>query len=326
MEFFNIFTIDESVTEWSSITQTQKDNLNDLFNDFMEDSLNRRYYINIDDEPEHILTEINTMDRKSENLNNISKKFAEKLLEEELVEDKEKNIRRNKTIKNGILIFKVTENTLTLMKLEEINTIDKNDFSKKPTYGAEKNYFKIAVMDFQNDNISLLDIDIYDTGTKIAKYWSEGFLSIHPLRDDELNTTDIINSLEKNTLFNKLPNITESELNQSTNDFISDNSEFSFVKLRDHINQHFKTDFEKNELFKDENLNHIDAEFNLERKIVDKHLKKKIQINDVISLDINNTSKATKAGLMKISDDGRYLKIRLEKDIKSVLPDIQEGD
>lgn len=326
MEFFKIFTIDESVTEWNSITQIQKNNLNDLFDDFMEDSLNRKYYIDTDEEPKHILSEINTMDKNSENLNNISNRFAEKLLEEELVEDKEKNIRRNKTIKNGILIFKVTENTLTLMKLEEINTIDKNDFSKKPTYGAEKNYFKIAVMDFQNKNTKRLDIDIYDTGAKIAKYWSEGFLSIHPLRDNELNTNDVINSLKENTLFNKLPNITENDLSQSTIDFLSDNREFSFVKLRDHINQRFETDFEKDELFKDDNLHRIDAEFNLEPKVVDKYLKKKIKINDVISLDINNISKATKGGLMKTSDDGRYLKIRLETNIKADLPDIQEGD
>ncbi|MCG1808416.1 hypothetical protein K4R79_09360 [Staphylococcus epidermidis] len=293
----------------------------------MEDSLNRKYYIDTDEEPKHILSEINTMEKNSESLNNISNRFAEKLLEEELVEDKEKNIRRNKTIKNGILIFKVTENTLTLMKLEEINTIDKNDFSKKPTYGAEKNYFKIAVMDFQNRNTKRLDIDIYDTGTKIAKYWSEGFLSIYPLRDSELNTNDIIDSLKENTLFNKLPNITESDLNQSTTDFLSDNREFSFIKLRDHINQHFETDFEKDELFKDDHLNRIDAEFNLEPKVVDKYLKKKIKINDVISLDINNISKATKAGLMKVSIDGRYLKIRLETNITADLPDIQqEGD
>ena len=42
MAFFKIFTIDESVTEWDSVTQTQKNNLNDLFNDFMKDSLNRK--------------------------------------------------------------------------------------------------------------------------------------------------------------------------------------------------------------------------------------------------------------------------------------------
>ncbi|MDI9230625.1 hypothetical protein [Staphylococcus caprae] len=326
MEFFKIFTIDESVMEWSSVTQTQKNNLNELFSDFMEDSLNRKYYINTDDEPEHILSEINKMNKNSENLNNISNRFAEKLLEEELVKDKEKILRRNKTIKKGVLIFKVTKKTLTLMKLEEINTIDKFDFSKKPTYGAEKNYFKIAVMDFQNVNTNRLYIDIYDTGTKIAKYWSEGFLSIYPLRDSELNTTDIINSLKENTLFNNLSNITESELNQSTTDFISDNIEFSFVKLRDHINRHFKTDFETDELFRDERLNHIDSEFNLESKVVDRYLKKKIQINDVISIDINNISKATKGGLMRISDDGRYLKIRLQKNIKEDLPDIQGGE
>ena len=74
-------------------------------------------------------------------------------------------------------------------------------------------------MDFQNRNTKRLDIDIYDTGTKIAKYWSEGFLSIYPLRDSELNTNDIIDSLKENTLFNKSPNITESDLNQSTTDF-----------------------------------------------------------------------------------------------------------
>ncbi|MES7730604.1 hypothetical protein U6M45_12230, partial [Cutibacterium acnes] len=63
----------------------------------MEDSLNRKYYIDTDEEPKHILSEINTMEKNSESLNNISNRFAEKLLEEELVEDKEKNIRRNKT-------------------------------------------------------------------------------------------------------------------------------------------------------------------------------------------------------------------------------------
>ena len=65
-------------------------------------------------------------------------------------------------------------------------------------------------------------------------------LSIYPLRDNELNTNDIINSLKENTLFNELPNITEKDLNQSTNDFLSDNREFSFVKLRDHINRALK--------------------------------------------------------------------------------------
>ncbi|ECR3422805.1 hypothetical protein F1P94_10040, partial [Campylobacter jejuni] len=65
MEFFKIFTIDESVTKWDSITQIQKNNLNDLFDDFMEDSLNRKYYIDTDEEPKHILSEINTMDKNS---------------------------------------------------------------------------------------------------------------------------------------------------------------------------------------------------------------------------------------------------------------------
>lgn len=326
MEFFKIFTIDDVVIEWDDITQLQKTNLNELFSDFMEESLNRKYYIDIDDEPDHILNKMNTIDKSIENLNNMSKRFAEKLLEEELVEDKEQNKRRNKTIKNGILIFKVTKEKFTLMKLEEINTIDKYDFSKKPTYGAEKNYFKIAVMNFQEENADALDIDIYDTGTKIAKYWSEGFLSLFPLRDSELNTSDIITSFKEKQLFNELSDITEIEINQSVNEFISDNSEFSFVKLRDHINQRFKKDFNEKELFRNDALTVIDSEFYLDQKIVSNYLKKKIKVNDVISLDINNISKATKSGIMKITTDGRHLKIKIDSDIKTELPAIQEGD
>lgn len=56
------------------------------------------------------------------------------------------------------------------------------------------------------------------------------------------------------------------------------------------------------------------------------YLKKKIKVNDVISLDINNISKATKSGIMKITTDGRHLKIKIDSDIKTELPAIQEGD
>lgn len=74
---------------------------------------------------------LNELDKTEKNLSEICHEFAENLLNEELIQENDGSTRRNYNIKSGVLIMKITTTSILLLKLEEVESIDKKDFSKK---------------------------------------------------------------------------------------------------------------------------------------------------------------------------------------------------
>lgn len=324
MEFFKIFTIEESIEEWVDISRTQKDNLNNLFNDFFKISISRKYFVDSTNENNQ-LKRLNELDKTEKNLSEICHEFAENLLNEELIQENDGSTRRNYNIKSGVLIIKITTTSILLLKLEEVESIDKQDFSKKNTYGGEKNYYKLALMNFSDEKLL---VDVYDANPRIAKYWSEGFLMLNPLRDEEKNTDDLINLVKSKTLFKENENLNNEDAINSFEKYISENNKFSFDNLTVYINEIFKKDFSIDELFEEGTLDLLDEQFDLHSETVSKFLKRKIIINDQVTLDVKNISRAVNGGRLELSKDNRFImiKIKNEIDIHKSIPNLKKGD
>ncbi|PTE95172.1 hypothetical protein BUY63_12265, partial [Staphylococcus epidermidis] len=143
----------------------------------------------------------------TQSLKDISFNFASDLLNAETIEDDEKT-RRNKNIKNGIFIFKVTNNETIFLKLEEISTINREDFSRDTSLGGDKEYFKLAQVFFNSDDAdNIIKVNIVDAHEQIAKYWSEKFLKLKAINTDEKNTKNLTNAIKSSSFLNEIPEV-----------------------------------------------------------------------------------------------------------------------
>lgn len=224
---------------------------------------------------------------------------------------------RNKQITSGNLFIKRDIEQLLLLKLENIEVIDKEkNYEMRTTFSTESNYYKGCIF---RDNLD--DITVIDKNKSIAKYWREGFLDLSLNRDEYQNTKVLIELLKNKTLFSKklieLPNY--NEINNLTENYIFDNSFFDKVGLANILRE--KSMIEEmvlNDIFSDQ-AKEIDTEFSLSSKAIKENYKKTILVSAETKIYTDNYIKLLKQQGIEFAE-GKII-LTIEDDYICELPE-----
>ncbi|EHI73702.1 Uncharacterised protein [Streptococcus criceti] len=281
-----VYEINETIKE-VELNQEKIINIADIFNTIIgvsdEKTSHKAIIAEIKDD-DSILKKY-YMDKKNCKINS----FAEKLLTAE----KGNNSNRKKSIREGFLFIRETNQDLTLLKLEKTSVADTETFKLIGQLGTEKNYYKACI--FTND---LHNIAIIDKSNKIATYWLDGFLGLQEVRNSKINSTDLIELVESKQLFSS--SIKEKEnfedILSETKSYIFDNSQFDKSQLIDFLNAKDLIDIATNEknyesqFYSEESLE-IDANFKIDSKVLRDKYKREIKISNETTIKTDNFEK-----------------------------------
>lgn len=278
----NVYQINEEVDKQDITDEKTLENINDRFLDMLGEDLagkvGERYHYKIPEEPHFLVDLYNNHDiEEKAELEKELYLIAKKLLGAELIKSKEKK-RRNQKIKQGILIIKIDSGKIYFLKLEETKSIDMNNFSEKPSYSADKQYYKAAIYSGVKD-----DVIVIDKGNQVAKFWANDFLSLTQVRDSKINTQILIKSIQDESIVNQDLSVEEKDkVLNSLIRFVKSNSSFSFKdvssKLIDDLNYN-DTKASISSVFNEDVLNKMDSAFNLDEEKF-KLFKVRINVSD----------------------------------------------
>lgn len=232
--------------------------------------------------------------------------FANDLLEAELVEEKDGSKRRHKKITPGILLVKHEKDKLTLLKLEETNSIDKITYELKSAFMTDRRYYKAAI-------IIKDSINVIDKNRKVANYWAYDFLHLERERDDKQNTDYLINIIINDELVSK--DIADTSIRKKISglmrEFVLSESRFEPEEWLDEINNVINAEgisFSNiMDVFSSEVLEFLDESFEIDKNIARKKLKTVIEISQDLRIEAINIEVAIKA--QTISFENGYIQV-----------------
>lgn len=242
--------------------------------------------------------------------------IAEKLLKAELTGNDSGGLRRNKNITEGILFIKYSFDTLTLLKLESTDIIDRDSFESRQELSSDKEYYKIAVI--KKDELD--NIIIVDRNKTIAKYWAENFLELARKRDSFTNTEALMKMLEKSEVINEKALKDVESYNQASHllkEVLYESYYFNKEDLFQTIVQdntiEFTSEIVKSDDIFDEKLKDIlDDEFDIDKSVVYKYKREKIKVIDEIIIDVKNFEKMKRRKLINFDENEKIITIKVD--------------
>ncbi|GKV65544.1 MULTISPECIES: hypothetical protein [unclassified Sporosarcina] len=241
------------------------------------------------------------------------KKFAEKLNSAELKQDGT----RNNQIKVGSLFIKKEQDRLILLKLENIEVIDRDrDYEMRQTFSTETEYYKGCI--FNND---INDIIIIDKNKSISKYWREVFLNLSLIKDEYNNTVELIELLKNDKLFSgKIKNQDNYlDIKKITESYLFSSDSFDKNELANKLRADDKIDeLSLNEVFS-YHTEEIDADFKVSKKALIEGYKKTIHISSETKIYTDNFQKLIRKQGIEYKDGNIILKV--DDDFMEKLPE-----
>lgn len=158
--------------------------------------------------------------------------IADRLLRTE-ISAQERVGRMNINVKKGSLIQALLYDdnmdtySYLLAKVEHSDFIDDYDFSFKTGFSKDKKtIWKSCLYDLCNPDADVFDVKVY-SDTK-AKFWSDGFLELDEIIDDEANTVKAFKAIDE-TLNRNIKNVSREDYTYIRNGFIA------YIRNHDHI-------------------------------------------------------------------------------------------
>lgn len=239
-------------------------------------------------------------------------KFAEELRKAELKNDGT----RNKQITEGNLFIKREEKQLFLLKLENIEVIDKEkNYEMKTSFSTESNYYKGCIL---GNNLN--KIIIIDKNRLVAKYWREGFLKLLLNRDEYQNSKELIDLLKKDRLFTYLLMAQDNfqEIKSQTENYIFDKKSFDKVDLAGVLRErNLIEEINLNNIYSEESKK-IDTEFSISQQAIKEEYNKTICISPETKIYTTNYDKLIKRQGIEYQDGKLILSV--DEDFISELP------
>lgn len=250
--------------------------------------------------------------------------IADRLVDKEIA-TQEKIDKLNIKIKKGSLIqslFKKENNEyyFLIAKIESNRFLDTNDLIAKEGLLFENKAFKTCVFKINNNN-EIEEISLSDNNNKIADYWSDLFLELKELTNDETNTKNAFK-----IVLNKIKN--DLEVKHPQDYILIQNNAKSFFQT----NSVFRQDEFMNNMFnnyepQDSNLdinalrgslirayNRVitDTEFNIIPKSIQPSIMKtNKQVNSFIELTLNGTQDQIQNNVFSVEENGvKYIKVK----------------
>ncbi|MCO5421387.1 hypothetical protein NG859_06380 [Enterococcus faecalis] len=245
--------------------------------------------------------------------------FAESLRGAELKKDGT----RNKQITKGNLFIKKEDEQLILLKLENIEVVDKEkNYEMKTSFSTEANYYKGCIFDG-----NLNKVVIIDRNKTIAKYWREDFLKLSLNRDSYQNSIDLIDLLKENKLFSE--NISSKgnlqEIKEATENYIFKNESFDKTQLKELlVEKSLIRDTELNLVYSESSKN-IDTGFEISKKAIKKRYHKEIFVSEDTKIWTDNYEKLIRRQGIEY-EDGKIILSVSEKFVNNLPKELTNGN
>lgn len=248
--------------------------------------------------------------------------LADDLLKAEFTEDQST---RNKNILEGSLIIKISSERLILLKLEDVEAIDPTTFEIRTSIGLDRSYLKAAI--FTGDESS---IHVVDRQRQVANFWSSKFLQLIPVRTDLDNTQIVADAINNCQVLNKETFSTD-EISKATPllaEYITNESHFDLQETTQIILDKFPDKInEVTSLFQHDFLQSIDEQFDISGQVVAAAFRRKIILNELVTIVISNIYRAKSSQLINFKDilSTGELNIKVQDDyLKNVLIEVSE--
>ena len=253
---------------------------------------------------ENIVKAINNGDLGNE-FDKYCRNIAERLLKEE-IKTQEQISRLKTSVKKGSLIeallYDSEDNLYSFLiaKVEHKSFFDDIKFEKRTGYSTDNNkLWKSCLFEFNNidEGVTIQEIKVFLDNN--SKYWTENFLEVDPMNEDDKNTTSAFKIIEG--ILNR--NIKKSypkdytTLRNSVICYFRSNEMFNLEEM-------YKTTFEKynpidmqEEIYKENVLdkiwgltsnNKFDKQFNINQKLIKARIKKVYEVNNNIEIKITD--------------------------------------
>jgi|GEM_PF-3285361 len=349
MSFVNKYTTYYVIdTEKNLIELNQDDNYTKNLMLFIKNKLgelyfneaNRKYFIK--DANTEVIKHLSNLIEKSDfsEKEKISKQIAEKLLKEE------KNVqlkisKLNQSVQSGGLIITHFEKNKTeyisLVKVHYIDFYEESTFLEKRGLPKKEVILKTCITKVFNNE---LDEDFYlsdstkSKGILSADFWWNKFLELETVFTNKDNTSNSFSKID--CFFDKKFDYKEDYWYMRNNllGFYRTNEKFDINKMVSQTLKSFdlicledksddeKENYKKNlkselkKIYLDKNENRLfDTEFFIERKEINKKIKKRIELGNNIDLNINGQVRDFKKTIIAEKDlqDKKYIKIYTDK-------------
>ena len=230
------------------------------------------------------------------------KRIADDLLKAECKADGT----RNSTIREGLLFIKAKSNSITIMKLEKLEVIDKNSYEIKSELGKEKDYFKVCMFRGDYD-----DIKIIDKNKTAAKYWYQTFLGLTRKRTSEDNTKDVIDLISGDELFVKeiVERENYNEIRRFTEFYLFDNKKFD-----NELNSSGLIELKKEDELYSEESKQIDSDFSISEKALNRKYQRKIQTSSEVTVETKNYLESIRDNEIVFNKRDKTLTIMIDED------------
>ena len=230
---------------------------------------------------------------------------------------------RNITIREGLLFIKSDDTSITIMKLEKLEVIDKDSYEIKSELGKEKDYFKVGI--FEGD---YEDVKIIDKNKTAAKYWYQKFLGLERKRNSEDNTQDIIDLIDQDKLFTDdiFRRENYNEIKRYSEFYLFDNKKFDKSDLFDELNSSGLLELNKEDELYSDTAKQIDSDFNISEKILNKHYQRKIQISKNITITTKNYLESIRDNKINFDERNKEIRILIDDEYLSKVKELLSGE
>ena len=239
--------------------------------------------------------------------------FANELLKAE----KKKDSTRNQQITQGFLFIKKESDSLFLLKLESIETIDKEQHYKmRASFSTESNYYKGCILSGDLQNIIVID-----KNTSVAGFWRDKFLGLKLKQNEFQGSMKLIELIQEDNLFSeKIKSRTNyPEIKKQTEDFLFGNEIFDKTQLAGKLRRNSLVEsIDLNEIYSEESKN-MDSQFKISSKAIAKKYKKTIQVSKDTKIYTDNYTKLKRSNGIKF-ENGKLI-LTVSEDFLKNIPD-----
>lgn len=309
----NVFEVNEEVRE-EQLNSIDKININKVFNKIFSPENTNHLKIDCHANEDSILCEYQ---------NNKERFNMEKLAEELSTAELKSDGSRNNQITEGNLFIKKEDNRLFLLKLENIEVIDKEkNYEMRNSFSTESNYYKGCIL---QDNLK--SITVIDKNKSIAKYWRKDFLNLSLNRDEFQNSKELIELLKADQLFNETVQSKNNfeEIKYQTEEFIFQSNQFDKVNFADILrSENLIGELNLNEIFS-EKATKLDTEFLISKKAIKEEYNKTIDVSEDTKIYTDNYVKLFKRQGIEYKD-GKLLLTVSNEFIEKLPEELKNGN
>lgn len=286
-----------SVIKQLNVAQDNEDfklYINELLNKITDAENKRQFIFESEDTEVKLLIEKII---KGDDFLKAAEKIADRLMRKE--QNAQSDIEHLKhEVQKGILVQALVEignkRKLVIAKADHIEYLDDQNLKQRKGLPLKKKLYKALMLEFNKKN-EILDIFVYDTNSRIAKYWWSDFLELTELNTDEHNTELAFDAIDN--LLGKIKKDYPADHNILRNrslGYFKSNREFKiehFIKSAignyEAVNSLFKIDAFKTKLLNLPEKLKFDAQFSIKPEIIKaKKLRNIVVLNDKMDLHI----------------------------------------